>query len=175
MRKENTAAPACRARTLTRRLQITILAAYILVVSSLIFTGNTLARYTSEASGSSTAQIAAFDVAYDEAGAYDANKQPTQQSIVLTTSSDPLAPGENVRYQIKLTNNSDVKVDYTLKAVSYGNLPLTFSFDSGSGTMNYDEVKIVTLTVTWPAGQNSAAYANTVDAVKVTVNFDQVD
>ena len=157
-----------------------VIALYLLLVAALSVP-MTVSKFESTASAEDSAVIAAFEVAYDEATEYDVNGDPVAGMIDL--SGDMMYPGDTRTYQIKVSNHSDVKVSYRAKGITYGTLPLQCTFrkatepvvSQATGTLEYEGYEIWKLIVTWPAADNESAYAGQIDAVKVVVDFEQVN
>ena len=162
-----------------RRHAWMVIALYLLLVAALSVP-MTVSKFESTASAEDSAVIAAFEVAYDEATEYDVNGDPVAGVIDL---SGKMSPGDTKTYWIKVSNHSDVKVSYRAKGVTYGILPLQCTFQKATepavsqatGTLEYEGYEIWQLTVTWPSAENESMYAGQIDAVKVVVDFEQVN
>ena len=107
MQNVNTATTACRARAFSRRLRILILAAYLLIVSTLILP-NSNAKFASSASGTSTAQIAKIDVNlhYEFSGYGDIGTVNGDKGDVYA-----------IMEEFFVENNGDVAYEYDLSLV----------------------------------------------------------
>lgn len=147
----------------------TVIVLYLLAVLALTLP-MTLSKFESTASGSDTAAIAKFEVGMD----YGTQNGDTLQSKTLNLTG--LKPGDTRTFDVVLTNNSDVKVTYSISCRTADNLPLTISCED-TGTLGFDDdkTKTVTVTVTWPSDKNTPNLADMVDYLRVTVNFDQIN
>ena len=150
----------------------TVIVLYLLAVLALTLP-MTLSKFESTASGSDTAAIAKFEVGME----YGTRSGGTLQFQTLNLTD--LAPGDTKTFDVVLTNNSDVKVEYRISCETAGNLPLTFSYSSSkSDTLGFDtedKEKTVTVTVTWPSDKNTPELADMVDYLRVIVEFDQIN
>lgn len=168
-------------RTIKRLPTFTYLA-YILA-ATVVFTGVTFSGYISTTSGSDVARAAKFEIT------------ETITPIDTYYVSAALIPGAYVDTKIVVKNSSEVTVDYTITITNdTGNLPLAFSvyedennngkLDAGENivatpftkTMEpSDQSTNYTLRVSWPAQENSAAYAGMKDTISITLDAVQKD
>ncbi len=147
-----------------------------LTLVSFWMTSNIYARYTAEAMGSDSARVAKFSV--------------TESGELTKELKVPIAPGESLNYQVEVTNNSEVAIDYVISAENkYENLPLEFSIgdvsDAGSskklsetaGTIGANDSSAYTyrFKVSWPNDKNSPDYAGMADVIVITLEARQKD
>lgn len=143
-----------------------------LVLMSFWLMCNMYAKYTSQASGSDSARVAKFNVT--EAG------EATQQIKVDAW------PGFKKEYQVSVTNNSEVAIDYTMDIKNkYENLPLKFQMLDENGTeitpkkaeiLAQDQTQhTYTLRISWPEDKKDPDYAGKADVIEVTLNAVQKD
>ncbi len=160
---------------------------YLALVTSLILSV-TLARYSSGASGTGTAAVAAM--------AGDA-------SSTIQMSLDRMTPGgedKELKFQVvNFTANavSEVALDYQITVETTGNLPLTFTLAADEGTnrvgggtiLDGDKSQTLTggafpltgekqahtytLTASWPLEKNDGGYSQEIDLVTVRVEAKQ--
>ncbi|MBQ8496666.1 MAG: hypothetical protein IJ489_04325 [Clostridia bacterium] len=136
----------------------------------------TLSRYTSDAAGTSTGQVAKFDVNYSIAD----SQGDTQEHITLTD----LYPGTKQKYQIIINNNSDVSIEYTLNLETLNALPLVFSLDGVNYTSSLSktntialgsQAEILDLYIKWDANQNDIKFTEEIDLLIITLHYEQID
>lgn len=146
-----------------------------LVLASFYMIGNLHAKYKTQASGSDSARVAKFTIT-ENAGDLDQTK----------TLAISLAPGESKEYSVSVTSNSEVDVEYSIKAeCEYKNLPLQFQMTDSTGKeieggaeeipANDSVTRTYNLKVTWPGTENSPEYAGKTDKVVVTLQAVQKD
>ena len=123
-------------------------------------------RYSSTVSGSDSARVAKFEV--KDAGTFS-------KDLYLE-----YIPGVSDDYTVVIENHSEVavKCSVTVKRLS-NNIPMDVSV-SGAITdvtlvPNDTAGKTRTLTLSWPAAKNDAAYSYEVDAIRVSVSAEQLD
>lgn len=149
----------------------------------------TLSRYTAAVAGTGTAAAAQFVAELDP--------------LTVSPEQLPDAPGKSAGISFSVTNEkegsvSEVAQTYTVTVRSSGNLPLTFTLapsggtPAGVGTQIAETVLTAgtpaaqgsfpagtgcvhayTLTVAWPKEENSADYANEIDALQIEVRTEQ--
>ena len=153
--------PALRAEKRRRAVLLTVI---YLSVLAILTTSFALSQYIAKADGSSSSAIASFKAHYSEGA----------QSV--SVSLEGMMPGDTRVIPLTVTNESDVSISYTLTASSLQNLPLVFTFDTPTGELplNADTVTC-NLTVTWPAADRDAAFADEIDAVCITMHYEQLD
>lgn len=146
-----------------------------LVLASFWLMCNVYARYTTTASGSDSARVAKFEVT--EVG-------NSSWSIPVS-----MQPGFTEKYQISVTNKSEVTIEYMIEAKSiYDNLPLKFRMldkDEKEIPSNRAEIQAgdtsahqYQLEISWPLTVNDAKnpdYAGKTDVVEITLKAVQKD
>lgn len=107
----------------------------LMVMIGLILVSGTYAKYTSSFTGSDTATVAKFRVSSNAtAEKFDLFKT-AKEVDGTTTDADvvngKIAPGTGGKFDIQLTNDSDVKVNYaiSLKETNALNVPIEYSLD----------------------------------------------
>lgn len=144
-----------------------------LVLVSFYMIGNLHAKYKTQASSSDSARVAKFTIT-ENAGDLDQTK----------TLAISLAPGESKEYPVSVTSNSEVAVEYSIKAeCEYKNLPLQFQMINSDGKeieseeipANDSTTRTYKLKVTWPETEKSPEYAGKTDMVAVTLQAVQKD
>ena len=111
------------------------LIALLIVMVGLILVSGTYAKYTTTFTGSDTATVAKFKVSSNTtAETFDLFK--TAKEVDGTTAdaevvNGKVAPGTGGKFDIQLTNDSDVKVNYaiSLKETNESNIPIEYSLD----------------------------------------------
>lgn len=160
-----------------------------LTVLSVWGTSGLYARYSTSTSGSDGARVALWG---------------SSESIQLDSQQLPKQPGQSCTYKLTVSNQrstgeiSEVTQKYHIEVVTAGNLPLDFTLQMDGNeigkftetanhkvwTVSEDNMVFqagvareskYTMTVTWPAGQVSAALANVPDYIQVNVCSEQVD
>lgn len=132
--------------------------------------GGLYARYTSEQGNGDDARVAKF--AFDE-------NLTTSQSFTLIPSN--LAPGEEYKQPISITNNGEVAIRCVVKFENMtNNLPLECKIEGTTET--YVDIPVgknananFNLVISWPAEKNSPDYAGKTDLIRITVTVEQVD
>lgn len=107
----------------------------LIAMIGLILVSGTYAKYTTTFTGSDTATVAKFKVSSNTtAETFDLFK--TAKEVDGTTAdvdvaNGKVAPGTGGKFDVKLTNDSDVKVHYTLdlKETNTENVPIEYSLD----------------------------------------------
>lgn len=117
------------------KLVKTFLVLLLIVMIGLILVSGTYAKYTTSITGSDEAVVAKFKVgsnvtqgAFDLFGtAKEVDGTTTENDVV----AGKIAPGTGGKFDIELTNDSDVRVNYTLKLeeTNASNIPIEYSFD----------------------------------------------
>lgn len=118
-----------------KRLVKTFLILLLIVMIGLILVSGTYAKYTTTFTGSDEATVAKFKVGSNvTTGTFDLFK--TAKEVDGTTvdsdvATGKIAPGTGGKFNIQLTNDSDVKVNYTLalKETNESNIPIEYSLD----------------------------------------------
>lgn len=111
------------------------LIALLIVMVGLILVSGTYAKYTTTFTGSDTATVAKFKVSSNTtAETFDLFK--TAKEVDGTTAdadvvNGKVAPGTGGKFDIQLTNDSEVKVHYaiSLKETNESNIPIEYSLD----------------------------------------------
>ena len=111
------------------------LIALLIVMVGLILVSGTYAKYTTKFTGSDTATVAKFKVSSNTtAETFDLFK--TAKEVDGTTAdtdvvNGKVAPGTGGKFDIQLTNDSEVKVHYaiSLKETNESNIPIEYSLD----------------------------------------------
>lgn len=166
-----------------------------LVLVSFWMTCNMYARYTSEASGSDSARVAAF--------CFDLSDAENPQMIDVENIKKP---GDTAAYTFTVTNKkqsmiSEVSTSYTVAVAVTGSVPLkceitkannstaicsATNINDGSSTATSPAVQMkageestatYTISVEWPSTYNDEVYASAsgVGQVKLTVHAEQID
>ena len=107
----------------------------LIVMVGLILVSGTYAKYTTKFTGSDTATVAKFKVSSNTtAETFDLFK--TAKEVDGTTAdaevvNGKVAPGTGGKFDIQLTNDSEVKVHYaiSLKETNESNIPIEYSLD----------------------------------------------
>ena len=134
--------------------------------------GGLYARYTSEQGNGDDARVAKF--------AFDDNLE--DQSITLIP--DNLAPGEEEKTAVQITNNGEVAIKCVIEFENLtNNLPLECEIEDK--TEMYVNVPVgksadLNLIISWPQAKDgksytSPDYAGKMDLVRITVTVEQVD
>jgi len=112
---------------------LAILVLALTIVTMMLVSG-TFAKYTKQYSGTSTATVAHFAVG--EVSSTSLNLFSTINETDATTAeehvvSGKIAPGTGGKFNVTLTNSSEVAVDYTLAITETqnGNVPIEYSID----------------------------------------------
>lgn len=167
---------------------------FAVVVTALIST-TTLSRYMTTITGHATATVASVDMNVAESAAR-----------MMSFDISGLKPGGQMTYTFNICNfsgnkASEVTMDYLIRILSTGNLPLSFSLEAagadtedskmaGALQMSSGEsgwitasagrlphsvktTHMYTLTVTWPSEANDAKYANEIDSITIHVDAQQ--
>ena len=155
-----------RSRQKERWILYTLTVLLCMVLASFWLMCNIYARYSAEATGSDGARVAKFDV--------------TDTGTATQQIETAVYPGSKEIYQVNVTNNSEVAIEYEMNVKNqYNNLPLQFrmldstgeeitSESSDASTKTYDLSKSVEISaqdkdthtyqleISWPtAGSDS--------------------
>ena len=166
----------------TKRLPLFTYLAYILA-ATVVFVGVTFSSYIATSSGGDETRVAKFEI--------------TENITTIDTYyiSENLYPGSYEDTKIVVENESEVAVDYIISITNdTGNLPLAFSVyedldkdgvqDPGEDVVSVPFTKTMAigadavnymLRVSWPAGNNSAAYAGMIDMISISLTAEQHD
>lgn len=155
--------------------RVLIVLCYLVIITALVATF-TLSKYTSEAGGDSSAEIATFSATYSAT-----NSGSSEQTVDLTD----MVPGEEREIKLVISNDSQVSISYEISAVTYGNLPLSLTFKNsdrqelassptGEIRLGGDE-DVCYLSIKWDSDKNSSYYASEIDAVTITMAYEQLD
>lgn len=145
-----------------------------LVLISFWMMSNIYAKYSTQASGSDDARVAKFDIT--EAILDD-------NSVVSEELSFDLAPGEKKLYEVQVTNESEVAVEYSISAESrYNNLPLKIEMlDKNQKTIEKDYLSAnekspstYYIKVSWPKEQ-SEDYMGRTDLLVIALKAVQIN
>ncbi len=152
---------------------------------SMHFVGGLYARYTTSASGSDSARVAAFSI--------------TQGGTIFNTIEAAVTPGATKTVDLTITNNSEVAMEYTLtvtnvtgninplefKLTPDGNAPAvtTESYENGISINSArqiagDHTDKYRLEIVWEPSENEAddlAFIGMVDYITVSVKATQID
>ena len=166
------------------------LIALLIVMVGLILVSGTYAKYTTTFTGSDTATVAKFKVSSNTtAETFDLFK--TAKEVDGTTAdaevvNGKVAPGTGGKFDIQLTNDSEVKVHYTLdlKETNTSNIPIEYSLDgityvtaenfksvaNGDLEIGSTTQQTKTVSVYWFEGKDSTNYTTTqTDATDYTL------
>lgn len=159
----------------TKRPPVFVYLGYLLVATILV-TGVTFSGYISTTSGDDSARVAKFEIT-----------ETDLDGLLTTTLQVNTCPGTTSTKTIKVKNDSEVTVDYTVSVVNlYQNLPLDFwvnddSANKTQGSYSFTDAlapgdsKDFELSISWPEGANSTFYVGKVDTIEVTVSAIQKD
>ncbi len=136
---------------------------FVLVMITAQATSGIYAKYVTRAESSDSARVAKFSVTQLLNGS-------TPAPLSLTVS--PSMPGATQTVQVQ--NDSEVAVRITVTAKTTGNLPLEISQPAPLELAPGAEGSL-TVTVSWPAEENSFTYSSEIDHLTITVNCRQVD
>lgn len=158
----------------------------VLTAACTLVLGATYSRFSSQATGTGTANIAAAAL---------------NSNMDVSEALEGMAPGESrtITFQVGNRENSgtvsEVTQSYTIAVETTGNLPLVYTL-STEDTPNADHalthssgslvwtggllphstptIHIYTLTVSWPDGESDPSLTDEIDLVSVTVEAKQV-
>ncbi len=153
-----------------RRTYIVRLCLVYLMLVLFVCVPPTLSRYHSLAEGSSSAQVAAFNWNYEITSA-----NLGALAAFTDYTPDDIKPGWSDTITVTIKNTSQVTCEYTLSVDETGNLPLDFTLSSASGVLAQGQSTTVTVTISWPSGENSASLAEKLDAISLNLLYQQVD
>ena len=156
--------------------------ASVLLVAVLLSTcaiAGTFAKFTSEVTGEITAKVAKWDIEFKNGE--DVVVEDFNFTLQDTMSRDEnvndgvIAPGTKGEYTLKITNNSDVKVEYDVVVTPGNDFPagLTFSVSEATGNLGFAATETITITWNWKwseTEENTYAGADLVATVTVTVS-----
>lgn len=147
----------------------------LVFVSSILVT-NIYAKYASNKSNHTQAEVASFDIKID-----------VVDSTTLTQILDyEMYPGCKIKLNVLLdANNSDVKTKYIVKITTFNNLPLEFTYNSTdikttgiSGEIKpHNSIVLNEIIIEWPESieNNNYKYSGEVDLLTVSIEIEQVD
>lgn len=150
------------------------LCALYLMLVLLIAIPPTQSRYTSQASGDSTGQVAKFDVEFAIEDLADDDVSTVDQVLYLCD----LYPGCTKTFSVEIQNRSDVTVAYDVAFdLQFGALPLTvtYSDDNTSQTLAAGGAQMGMVTVVWDEQYSNPAFADEIDLLVITLHYEQVD
>ena len=107
----------------------------LIAMIGLILVSGTYAKYTTTFTGSDTATVAKFKVSSNTTAEtfdlYKTAKEVDGTTADVDVANGKVAPGTGGKFDVKLTNDSDVKVHYTLdlKETNTENVPIEYSLD----------------------------------------------
>ena len=111
------------------------LIALLIVMVGLILVSGTYAKYTTTFTGSDTATVAKFKVGSNATtnvfDLFRTAKEVDGTTADVDVANGKIAPGTGGKFDIQLTNDSEVKVHYTLdlKETNTSNIPIEYSLD----------------------------------------------
>ena len=111
------------------------LIALLIVMVGLILVSGTYAKYTTTFTGSDTATVAKFKVSSNTTtnvfDLFKTAKEVDGTTADVDVANGKVAPGTGGKFDIQLTNDSEVKVHYTLdlKETNTENVPIEYSLD----------------------------------------------
>ena len=109
-----------RSRQKERWILYTLTVLLCMVLASFWLMCNIYARYSTKATGSDGARVAKFDV--------------TDEGAVTQQIKTAVYPGSKEIYQVNVTNNSEVAIEYEMNVKNqYNNLPLQFRMLDSTG------------------------------------------
>ena len=139
----------------------------ILVLFTTSIVSGRYARYTSSATGHDSARVAKFRV--------------TEEGIDGQMIKVSIAPGQTVKHEIIVHNDSEVAIAYSVIADNkHQNLPLTISVSDGkttgsSVTLDPGVTKTVNLQIYWDETKNEDKYIGMVDTIHLVLTAAQID
>lgn len=110
----------------------------LIVMVGLILVSGTYAKYTTTFTGSDEATVAKFKVSSNTTtGTFDLFKTAKEvdgTTVDTDVVNGKVAPGTGGKFDIQLTNDSDVKVNYALalKETNTSNIPIEYSLDGAT-------------------------------------------
>ena len=152
------------------KMSLIILSLLVLVMISTALTGNLLAKFATGSENREVASVAKFNII--ESGVME-----------IDVSANKLKPGSTLVQPIKVHNDSEVAVDYTLTVNTTGNMPLVLEMNGEQGNplvfsqtlapnateRSYD------LNIVWPESENDPKYIRMVDVIKLSLTVVQKD
>ena len=140
----------------------------------------TLSRYTSEASGASTVQVAKFDVVetltvipYEKETSMmvlDGDGEVVTDFVV----DDVLIPGKCTTYLFFVENKSEVTIKFSMTGRTlFGELPLIV--EGNSEVLPPNSSDTVCFYVKWDNNEISSDYCGKIDMIELVVTAEQVD
>lgn len=157
-------------------IELVSLMLFLLVFVSSLLASNIYAKYVSNKSNNSQAEVASFDIKID---IVDSN---THTQIL----DYEMCPGDKIKLNILLNaNNSDVTTKYLVKISTFNNLPLEFTYNdidikttgiSGEITP-HNLISLNNIIIEWKESNenNNYKYSGEVDVLKVFIEVEQVD
>ena len=155
--------------------KVLVLLAYFVIITALVAVF-TLSKYTSQTGGSSVTNIATFVASYSAS---------TENIDTETIDLTGMTPGEERKIELRISNTAEVSISYVITASSYGNLPLVLTFENSSnqntGSSLSGEIllggedDIGYLYVKWDNNEISDYYASEIDALTITMHYEQTD
>ncbi len=146
----------------------------LLVVFTTGLASGMYARYTGSSNGSDNARVARFDVS-----------SMLGSSATYKIDVPAMKPGDFSEVSLKVKNNSEVAVKWTIKAVNeYDNLPLEFTINDASADENtaFSATQAIKageteykLKISWPEASDDYTYQGKVDSIVIEVSCEQID
>lgn len=139
----------------------------VLVMLSTSIVAGRYARHTSTASGSDGGRVARFSV--------------MGTGNLVESFKISIVPGEKIPITVRLKNDSEVAVAYTVIAENYyQNLPLEFTVidcatNQPAEALAPGETRDLALQVYWQADKTDDKYIGMVDLIHLTICITQVD
>lgn len=111
------------------------LIALLIVMVGLILVSGTYAKYTTTITGTDTGTVAKFKVGSnattEKIDLFKTTREVDGKTADLDVVNGKIAPGTGGEFDVELTNDSEVKVNYTLslKETNESNIPIEYSLD----------------------------------------------
>ena len=151
-----------------KTLQLIIVSLLVLVIISFTVVGNLVAKYSVGADVDEVARVAKFNIIEEGITSID-------------IGTKKFKPGYSIAQPIKIKNDSEVAVRYTLTVSSTGNLPLDLAIVDHNQLIvseklppNSDEIEY-NLLISWPEEITDPAYSSMVDSIKLLLAVEQLD
>jgi hypothetical protein len=138
-----------------------------------------LARFVSSSEDGDAASVASFHITDDTSS--------VTQSITLKPGSNIGSVDDDSQFQVVVTNDSEVAVNYTFSMKLTGNLPLTVATTETGLTKENDQLiwhatapasassSTYTFYPVWPENDSDYRYSKGVESIQVTVTAEQED
>lgn len=157
-------------------IELVSLILFSLVFISSLVVANIYAKYTSNNSDDTQAEVASFDVKIDVVDS-------TTHTQILDYE---MYPGCKIKLNVLLNaNNCSVKTKYVVKITTFNNLPLEFTYNDTdikttgiSGEINpHNSISFNDIIIEWKESveNNNYKYSGEVELLTVSIEVEQVD